>query len=578
MALVGEAAGEVEARLGEPFKGPAGFKLTRLIEWAGLDRAQFDIWNVAWCRPPGNRLEGEHYEYGAVGHCKHHHWSALVDRVNVVVPLGNVPLHALTGRKGILTTRGYLREGWGRLVLPTIHPSYIQRGNSNFAPVFINDLVKAVRSAAESPATVAARLAAVGQRYILDPSPEESLRIAQRIIRELAVLGSTALLSYDIETPWKSDDESEGSDGAGDEVPNRLSEDTQQATTILRIGFSANDPARTTISIPWSGEYLPTIRRLLECDSAKVVWNTGFDTPRIRQRGVGIHGIIHDGMIAWHVLHSDLPKGLGFVATFTCPDQPEWKHLNSAKPAFYNATDAEVELKSMEAIQLSLEREGMWSVYKNDVLDLEPILAHMSACGMPIDAAVREDRAIKLAERQNDVLVQLELLYPAQARKVAHIYKNPPKDLTGLSTRPAVITQNVCSVCGLVKPPKAHFRVLKKKLNPCAHGGAVERDVEGIQYFRLAPFRPSRNQLVAYQAALKRLVPTQWDGKLGKRKPSMNEKSIKSLMAKYPLDKFYPLVLEYRELDKLAGTYIGRPMEPHDAQCQHPSPDLQESV
>jgi DNA polymerase I-like protein with 3'-5' exonuclease and polymerase domains len=41
----------------------------------------------------------------------------------------------------------------------------------------------------------------------------------------------------------------------------------------------------------------------------------------------------------------------------------------------------------------------------------------------------------------------------------------------------------------------------------------------------------------------------------------MDEKAIKELMRKYPDDKLYPLVLQYRELDKIAGTYIGRPAE-----------------
>src|SRR3990167_354876 len=111
VALVGEALGETEAEAGEPFKGPAGFKLTRLIEWAGLDRSRFDIWNVVWCRPPGNKLEGESFELGAVAHCRDRHWGGLLNRVRVVVPLGNVALSAFTGRKGILSIRGYVRGG-----------------------------------------------------------------------------------------------------------------------------------------------------------------------------------------------------------------------------------------------------------------------------------------------------------------------------------------------------------------------------------------------------------------------------------------------------------------------------------
>ena len=86
------------------------------------------------------------------------------------------------------------------------------------------------------------------------------------------------------------------------------------------------------------------------------------------------------------------------------------------------------------------------------------------------------------------------------------------------------------------------------------------REVEVDEYYRLGQFTPSRNQLISYNRALKRALPTTWDKKTGGRKVSMNEKALKELIRKFPLDKLYPLVLTYRELDKLAGTYIGRPV------------------
>lgn len=553
VALIGEALGEAEAEQGSPFKGPAGFKLTRLLQWAGLDRAKFDIWNVAWCRPPYNKLEGMPYEHGAVEHCKTAHWARLTDRAKVLVPLGNVPLAALTGRKGILSTRGYAREGWGRIILPTVHPSYITRGNSNYAPVLINDVQRAVALASQSLADFRAAQARASENFRLDPSPEEALRFAQWLLSRLGDEGREALLSYDIETPWKGEDEGElESDEAEDDL-------RQGGSTILRIGFSG---AGHTLSIPWSGEYLPTVRALLESAVPKVVWNGGFDTPIIRDHGVGIVGPIHDGMVAWHVLHSDLPKGLGFVATFTCPDQPEWKHLSNAQPAFYNATDARVEVRSMWTIRTALREAGsLWKVYEEDVLSLEPILAHMSATGMPIDQEVRDDRARKLASAMEACTAGFEEVVPLGARRVAHVYKRKPKDTGGLLSRPAKVTVHVCNRCGLTDPKKAHFRLLKKKPNPCHGAGLSTVEQDGEEYYRLAPFSPSKQQLMAYQGAMHRMVPTTFDSKTKTRKPSMNEKAIVSLKGKYPLDKLYPLVLEYRKLQKLASTYIGYPLE-----------------
>jgi DNA polymerase I-like protein with 3'-5' exonuclease and polymerase domains len=40
---------------------------------------------------------------------------------------------------------------------------------------------------------------------------------------------------------------------------------------------------------------------------------------------------------------------------------------------------------------------------------------------------------------------------------------------------------------------------------------------------------------------------------------SFAERQLKDLTAKYPNDTLYPAILTYRQLDKIAGTYIGRP-------------------
>lgn len=545
VALVGEALGADEVESGSPFTGAAGFKLTRLLEWAGLDRSLFDIWNVVWTRPPNNILEGQAFELPAINHCREAHWGALIKRANVIVPMGNVALGAFTGRKGILAVRGYIQPGpEGTHLVPTVHPSFIQRGQSKYSAAFIYDVQKAVELSRGG-------LQFEPVDYMLDPLPYKALEWAKEYRRFLQARPNTRL-AYDIETPGKGDDE-------GD-----LSEDDDPTYTIYRIGFSYQP--NTGLSIPWNAAYIPAIKLILESEGEKVVWNGGFDNPRIRYNGVGITGLIHDGMIAWHILHSDLPKGLGFVATFTCPSQPAWKHLSHAAPAFYNATDADVELRSMLSIEKELRRVGLWDVYQKDVLDLDPILSYMSQQGMPIDQRVRLEKAILLKEKQDFVMNEMELAVPQGARKIAHVYKNDPTDKSGLLVQPVLRSVLACSSCGLLKPTKPHFRTLirptvSKPQNPCAGAGKVSVDVEGWEYYRLADFKPSRDQLIRYNQFLGRLIPTKWDKKTRTKKYSMDEKAMKMLIGKFPEDKLYPAVLEYRELDKLGGTYIGRPVQ-----------------
>ena len=542
VALLGEALGEDEANAGKPFVGRAGFKLTRLLEWAGLDRAKFDIYNTVWCRPPGNKLEGSQYEPSALNHCFTHHWSSLLRSAKVIVPMGNVPTGFLLGKKGILTNRGYVYQWNGLHVIPTVHPSFIQRGAAKWSAPFINDVQKAVE------------LARTGMppqftNYLLDPSPLGALQWAQDYRAYLAAHPST-YLAFDIETPGKGDDE-EDIDTDSD-APDRT-------WNIERIGFSYR--GLSALSVPWAPEYMAAIRLLCESGGDKVVWNAGFDVPRIRRSGVALNGTIHDGMVAWHILHSDLPKRLAFVATFTCPWQPAWKHLSGAKPAFYNATDACVELRSMMVMEAELRKTGLWDVYQNDVLDLEPILVHMQTKGMPVDQVVRLDRACRLAEELVIVRERMEASVPLDARRIATIYKGTPKDVTGLQVRRGTRTGKFCSVCGAERPGKSHFKRYVKKQNPCADGRVVERGQEVDIYYKLSPFSPSRDQLTRYHQLLGRPLPMVFDKKAGVRKVSFGERQLKDLAGQFPDDMLYSLILKYRELDKIAGTYVGRPVD-----------------
>lgn len=131
LMFVGEAPGAEEDRQGEPFVGPAGQLLTRVIGAMGYSRQTVYIANILKCRPdlpPGSR-GNRAPRPDEMDTCKPYLLSQVeIIRPKVIVALG---LTAVQGLLGLKTTMGSIRGRWqtfrGIPVMPTFHPSYLLR-------------------------------------------------------------------------------------------------------------------------------------------------------------------------------------------------------------------------------------------------------------------------------------------------------------------------------------------------------------------------------------------------------------------------------------------------------------------
>lgn len=126
LVIVGEGPGHDEDLKGEPFVGPAGQMLDRMLSNVlGLAREQVYIANVVKCRPPGNRnpLPDE------IAMCLPYlHRQLESIRPKWMLVLGSVALRALFGQEtGIMKARGQWLEWRGIAVMPTFHPAYLLR-------------------------------------------------------------------------------------------------------------------------------------------------------------------------------------------------------------------------------------------------------------------------------------------------------------------------------------------------------------------------------------------------------------------------------------------------------------------
>jgi len=131
LMFVGEAPGEQEDRRGEPFVGPAGQLLDKMIEAMGWTRGSVYIANTTKCRPPKNR-NPEPDELAQCMPFLHAQIAAIAPRI--IVALGRPAANQLLGTNApISALRGKFHD-YARTadraslkIMPTFHPAYLLR-------------------------------------------------------------------------------------------------------------------------------------------------------------------------------------------------------------------------------------------------------------------------------------------------------------------------------------------------------------------------------------------------------------------------------------------------------------------
>lgn len=127
LLVIGEAPGQEEDRLGEPFVGRAGQLLDRMLAAIGLDRDRVYITNVLKCRPPNNR-DPKPEEVRACSPYLRRQIELL--RPRAILAVGRISAQQLLETA---ETVGRLRGRWHRFgpcdtpLLVTYHPAYLLR-------------------------------------------------------------------------------------------------------------------------------------------------------------------------------------------------------------------------------------------------------------------------------------------------------------------------------------------------------------------------------------------------------------------------------------------------------------------
>jgi uracil-DNA glycosylase family 4 len=283
ICLVGEAPGEQEVKQGIPFVGPEGRYLTKLLEVAGIKKADCFITNVAHEKPRKNVFETLPAQVIADGKRQ---LKEDIERwqPNVVIACGAKALEALALQGSIYKYRGAVMESTmvpGQKMIATLHPGALIKGQPKYEPIVIADLAKAN-----------------------EESSSPDIHYPRRdidIIRDIK--DAVATLEFYTSYPYKlaCDIESIGTSG-------------------IMTAFGIADSKDHAISITKECLESPQVLRALSkfCDSSapKIYHNALFDA---LHNGIYYNiynrNIVDDTMIKQHAIMPILEKSLGFCAS-----------------------------------------------------------------------------------------------------------------------------------------------------------------------------------------------------------------------------------------------------------------------
>lgn len=526
--LVGDSPWFDEVRLGYPFAGAAGAMLDRLLSRLGTERGAHWLTNVHKCKPRslGYNDNPERFPEAAMAieHCRPY----LDDEIERLQPrvflcMGNVALRRIAGLTGVEEHHSYvLPTPYGVPAITTWHPSALMQGNHKLSPCFLFALRRAQEISSGSFTPTAYSL-------LLDPAPDDLRGYLARFPQDLPEI------NVDIETPESPHLDEDDIDKAG------------PSYEITRFSFSLEDGVG--ISCPFMPPYVDILDDLLSRSALMLEYTEShFDSKRLRAAGLRVPRRIASPMWAWHLVQSDLPKGLGFVAPFYYAGPP-WKHLSDAQPAFYSAMDAAVMQSVWLGTRRDLERQGRWHAFETHCTAVDEIFIEASRAGLKIDRTAQSSFKQQLIREYSGKLNALQAAVPDEVRLLypRDGYRKPVKEG---AQPPAAVVKSEGTEDGEIAPEVRavllqHARLAERDFESPYPEPHIER-----RQVWLCPFNPnSTNQVRALIAHFKLPVPRN----SREDRETTEAKHLKKLARRAPV---FRLILDCRERQKLISSYM----------------------
>lgn len=329
IAIVGESPGVDELRKGRPFAGRAGEQLDRMLVGAGILRKDCYITNLLKSVPSRPKEEW----FFSDGSPTREMFDGMLEifeelkavKPNVVVPLGNPALWALTGKMQILKRRGSIMESTmipGLKVIPTIHPAFYIHGHyamSYKEPLGIWDFAR-IQEEAQLPDICLPSFDA-----IINPTSGQVDDAVNRLLQGDHITA---------DSEWYSPDEP------------------------AYIAFT-NDPSWAICLDPKGRLYEAlAIKELCESPVPKIWQNAAFDAVALDRMGMHVNNVRDDLMVAWNAAWGDLrEKRLSTISSILTrypyyKDDLGFVGKDDRRGKLYCCTDAVVTDESMKKMEV----------------------------------------------------------------------------------------------------------------------------------------------------------------------------------------------------------------------------------
>jgi len=388
LVILGEAPSYEETAKGQPFIGPSGRELDRLLKDAGMHRGNCWITNVCKYEVPSNAVRKKlpfHIRARNAGIDMEQQLAELRNEINDVKPntilaLGGTALWALSGKDKISKHRGSIMWGMGTKFVPTYHPAHLLHSASGGEikgywnrQVMIFDFKRAYDESASPELQLPSRVLHIAQN-------------SGELYQFLDRYRDSRKLSVDIEA-------------GGHCLP-------------ICIGLAFNKNHGITVPL-WNADnisHIPTAdlasmwvmlsKVLMEKDI--VGQNFNYDRDKIRRLGFTIRRIHSDTMLKAFAINPELPKGLAFL-TSIYTREPFYKDDGMYEGSYRDlllgcARDACVTYEVDEAMDADLDELGVRKFYENFIMTLPDFYAEIEQNGFYVNEDKRRELITKYVQ------------------------------------------------------------------------------------------------------------------------------------------------------------------------------------